>query len=515
MLLNTSKENLCLNQLIDKKKEIVTVEGDVIVPDIKPDILKIINTTGIVCTSKSEIFDGRIRVGGNILTYITYQANTEQGETRGIHTRIDFSETIDVPNCKEGMEIEQEILIKSIESKMLNERKVSIKAILEIKIKIYSNSIVDIINSIDDMENIQMLNKKIEVNSLVGVGKNKMNTKDTISINNEDILAEILNVEFILNNNEIKVSYNKVLSKIDANIRIMYITEDGRIQITNNTIPLVGFIDIKDVSDENTCDIKYNLNNLEVRANDVEEHAISIEIDMDLTCYAYEKKEINNIQDLYSPLASIDIIKKEINITMNNNILKHNYEIRENLNIPEIAGNKIVCVYVNPNINNQNISNKKLMCEGETSLTIIFENNDLLDSKNVTIPFNFNIEDNNINKDSTIDLMAEVINQNFIVTSDNSMETKIDLQFSINVSNDMNLSIIDEINCEEREEKNNYSLIMYVIKKEDTLWDIAKKFNSTIDDIVNENKLEDLDKIKAGQQIFIPRYVDSKRVKTA
>ena len=55
MIVDTAKENLCINKLIATKKEVIFVEGDMIVPDSKPDILNTINTTGNVCIYKKEI----------------------------------------------------------------------------------------------------------------------------------------------------------------------------------------------------------------------------------------------------------------------------------------------------------------------------------------------------------------------------------------------------------------------------------------------------------------------------
>ena len=52
MAIETLKENLCVNQIIGKAKEIIVAEGDVIIPDIKPDILSAINTNGTVCIYK-------------------------------------------------------------------------------------------------------------------------------------------------------------------------------------------------------------------------------------------------------------------------------------------------------------------------------------------------------------------------------------------------------------------------------------------------------------------------------
>ena len=49
MIVNTIKENLCVNKKVLTRKEIIFVEGDVIVPDAKPDVLNIICTSGVVC----------------------------------------------------------------------------------------------------------------------------------------------------------------------------------------------------------------------------------------------------------------------------------------------------------------------------------------------------------------------------------------------------------------------------------------------------------------------------------
>ena len=54
-------------------------------------------------------------------------------------------------------------------------------------------------------------------------------------------------------------------------------------------------------------------------------------------------------------------------------------------------------------------------------------------------------------------------------------------------------------------------MIIYFVKPNDTLWNIAKKFRSTVEDIVRVNNIEDENKIYPGQQLFIPKYVYTKR----
>ena len=47
---------------------------------------------------------------------------------------------------------------------------------------------------------------------------------------------------------------------------------------------------------------------------------------------------------------------------------------------------------------------------------------------------------------------------------------------------------------------------MYIVKKGDTLWKIAKKYGSTIEDIVRTNGIEDENMIYPDEKLYIPRY---------
>ena len=85
------------------------------------------------------------------------------------------------------------------------------------------------------------------------------------------------------------------------------------------------------------------------------------------------------------------------------------------------------------------------------------------------------------------------------------MNSKIELEIEAIVSKNMQMSIIDEIEADERLE-DNYSMVIYYVKKGETLWEIAKKFGSRIEDIVAVNDIEDENKIYERQQLFIPRY---------
>ncbi len=91
MLLETEKENVCINQIVGQKKDEIIVEGDVIVNDIKPDVLNIVSTSGIPCVYKKEVMDGKVRLDGSINTYIIYLADSDDSTVRSLNTVLDFT----------------------------------------------------------------------------------------------------------------------------------------------------------------------------------------------------------------------------------------------------------------------------------------------------------------------------------------------------------------------------------------------------------------------------------------
>ena len=78
---------------------------------------------------------------------------------------------------------------------------------------------------------------------------------------------------------------------------------------------------------------------------------------------------------------------------------------------------------------------------------------------------------------------------------------------NVSLQQNANLEIIEEINESEIEDEQDYSIIIYIVKKGDTLWDIAKRFRSTVDDIVRVNGLENPNKINVGEKLYIPKTV--------
>lgn len=504
-MVETTRDNVCVNHIIGQKTENFIVEGDSIIPDIKPDIINVINTSGTICIYKKEINEGKIKIDGAIDTYIMYIADDENNSIRGLNVNLDFSQVIEMEKAMQGMNLETNLKLKSMECKVINGRKVNVKAFIEVDVKVTSKEEIDVINNVN-LKGIQMLNENLNINSMIGSGNTRVYAKDTLVIDNIDNLSEIMKADLRILNKDVKISYNKILAKADLNVRLLYLTDDNRINSVEATVPVMGFIDMPDVSEENICDTKYEIKNLVIKPNNVEEHSIYMEAEIEICCDVYKSQEINIIQDLYSPKTNVSFTQKQVSIMQKIENVQGTYNIREKQVIPEIGGNKIYDVGTSVDIKKQTILNDRVLFEGELMLNYIYSSNNTVETKQTSIPFSYNLDFVGINQSSKLETYVDIGLQDFVITEDGGIDVKVDIGFNLTVTKNTQINIIDDITEDENRSMCTCSLVVYYVKERDTLWKIAKRFGSTVDEIARINGIENENKLNVGQQLFIPRY---------
>lgn len=488
------KNTVTINKKTASTTKILEVNGDIIVPDIKPDIVNIINTNGIAYIYKEDITTGRVRVDGNIDTYVVYLA--DNGETRSIQTTLTFAESIEESNISEMSFLKQNIMLESIESKVLNERKISIKASVKIKSEIYEKSEIEIASDFEGMEDAQKLKETLDIKSIIGRNKVKTSIKEDVAVDNNFSVAELLKTDIEITNLENKISYNKVLAKADANIKIIFLSEDGRIGLTSSTIPVMSFIDMDKITDKNICNVEYSIRNMLFKANSKEMNSISCQIDFDVSCEAFETKTVEVIQDMYGIKNNIDFIRKDVEVQINSEDSCERANINEKILVEDILN--IYDVNCSAKVINISKSGSFFNYECELGLSIYYEadNRNGLNVKNVAIPFMVKFEG------GEEDLEFNIIKKQFTVNNEN-VDCEVEILSKQTNNSLKRISIIENVTCSEVEEEDEYKMFMYFVKSGDTIWKIAKKFKVCMNDIISLNNLENPDRINVGDRLYI------------
>ena len=117
------------------------------------------------------------------------------------------------------------------------------------------------------------------------------------------------------------------------------------------------------------------------------------------------------------------------------------------------------------------------------------------------------------NENANIETKLDISNKSFNVKPNGDVDCSIDMEAITEFSENISMNIIDNIEIEEDDEDSgDYdSLIIYIVQKGDSLWKIAKKFRSTVEEITRMNGIENPNEIQIGQKIYIPKFKNLSR----
>ena len=138
------------------------------------------------------------------------------------------------------------------------------------------------------------------------------NINENINLNDEDKpIGEILQANMKIIGKDYKTSYNKILAKAEALIKLVYIADDDTnlVERFEAKIPVMGFIDIDGLTEDMEVSLDYEVKNFNIRPvyQDLKACAISLNADVEICAYVYNKVNFDVISDMYSTDKKINL----------------------------------------------------------------------------------------------------------------------------------------------------------------------------------------------------------------
>lgn len=485
------KNTISINKKAAQLQKNVEVKGDIIVPDTKPDIVNIIAINSNPYIYKEYCDDGKYKFDGNVDTHIIYLS--DNGETKCIQTTLDFMDSIENSNIKGHMSTKYRIEITNVETKILNERKISVAIQLKICFSFFENNEIEYLDDFDTLENVEKLQETVELNTIVASNKIKTSLKEDIGVDDLEEITDILKTEVFVTNIENKISYNKVLSKADVEIKILYMTENQKIKMITATVPIMNFIDMERITDEDICEIDYKVRNMLFKPNSKEMKSIACQIDFEVTCEVSKTKTINIVQDMYGIGKNISFSQKPVEV-QTGNCNKELVNVNENILVEDIRN--LYDVDCRANILNKTPNGNFCNYEGEVCADIYYETGNNLGVKQIKLPFMVRLESN------SDDVVINFTKKQFRLNNED-VNCDIDMEIKSNNSNYRTINIIDNIEESEWVDENNYAMVVYFVKQGDTVWSIARDFKIPMNEIRRVNNLGETDNVKVGEKLYI------------
>lgn len=491
------KQLVKINRKVLSKEKEINLYLDFIVPDVKPDIVAIIDTNAGTYIYNEEISSGKIRLDGNVDSRVIYLSDS--GETKSLAVSLDFSEVIEDEQITSDLRFYSFIELLNIETRIVNERKVSVSATAKLYVSFYEAKEIELISSLDDLENIEVKEEKCKIKNLIGANKAKSSIKEVIECNSAESISDILSFNVQVKNNENKVSINKVLSKADCNIKIVYQTENSEVKEKEVVYPIMSFIDLEGVKENNIIETTTNLRNMQVFLVQNETNKISINLEFETSLQVYESKEISLIDDVYSLSKNLDFTKKEFEAELDSEFVKNVFNIVEEFELEDV--NEILDSRANFRIVSKERIGSYVSYNLEVTLKVMYK----LDSRNGLAVKNMSYNTvAKIEEGENDETIFSITKESYNLNSD-MVSCNIEITAEIRKNSLKTISVLDDITEGENAEKPEYSMVVYFVKPKDTIWKIAKNFKVSMQSIIDSNNLENPDKINIGDRLYIVR----------
>lgn len=505
MAINIEKQMMSLNKIVARNSQVTWIEQDILVPDTKPDVMKIIQVEAVPFIGTAEVVDSGIRVTGEITYYIIYRA-MDQDKTRGISMTYPFSQTINVSDAKKGMNARVTADVRNIIYSLPNERKVSIKTELIFRYVIREKGDVELIHGMQDTEDIETKMSQDVFYNVISVKQEILDAKEDIVVpESVPQIGEILRVSSNITNTDYKVSYNKILVKGDINVELLYLESGNTENIFTytTTIPFTGMIEFDNISENYRFDIKYTLRNLEITLGENTMLTISAEVIADAVMF--EEKDVSYVNDFYSTNSNLNYDKSEVAVIKNKEVVNKQVNVKDSIGVTDDK-NRILTYNVSTGHLNTKVSGSNLYVDGPLKVAVTFENRDtnIVDSRTYDLLVDATIPLGNEVSEDNVDVIITVENKAVTVQNGN-VEANVTLNIAAEVENIDKITIIGNIEQEKLNPDTFDSMYMYIVKKGDNLWNIAKKYKTTVDKIANVNNILDENKIDIGQKLLIIR----------
>ena len=493
------------NNVLNSKYDL-PFEIDCTLPDYCRDVEKLLssNINPVVCSVFSD--DSKVTIEGNNFIEI-YYCDKENNISK-YESKVPFSKIIDFKSKANNPAISVKAYEGYINCRAVSPRRLDIRGTTQIELYVNAEKEEKIIQKIP-LNDIETNIFNFENAEFIGQYSKQFTIKDSIdtkikSIEHTAIIKYTVSPAI----NEYKILPDKTILKGLLFINICFYNEkDKKISTEAYKLPFSQIIDCNGIDEDCICDFCVKVINSEICLGNDEENKEKLNISATLCAdiKGYRKKETCGIKDCFCH--SCDCSCKNKNVNIFNPILQINndFNFNETVLLDDYTEIKDVTCKIISSETEYIQNTVKLKLRAVLSVLGI-KNNSLCCTEKVVssaLDISKNIKSDCLYFNPCINL----INCSYSDINNGKAEINCTLRINGIIFDKLSVSLVDNIKPEPKASKNidNDLIIIYYTHSREDIWDIAKRYNSSVNNIKKYNKISS-DYVEKGKVILITPF---------
>ncbi len=277
--------------------------GEAIVPDSMPDMERIVDSFASVILRGKECQGGSVSLVGDIQAGVLYMAQQED-KPRQIPLYLPFSLHRSISTAEDCRCMVQ-CWVRSVDARMLNSRKLSIRVGLCIALQVFEQQEELCCKPGQPERYLQMKYDQYPMQLMVECGQKNMLLRDTLSLGvNQPQVEKLLHIGAQCEVTEEKLTGNKAVCKGQVLLHLLYETPEESLASCELSLPFSQFIDLEREYEEQGLSLLPVLTSLEAAA---EGEGITAEVGICLQCCISQTVQVPILRDAYATRGNLSL----------------------------------------------------------------------------------------------------------------------------------------------------------------------------------------------------------------
>ena len=469
-----------------------------VVPDTQPDIAEILDTDGTILLRSKDVEQGRVGVSGNISTTVLYMPDGGSG-VKTLGGVIPFSVYLESPVITEDTRPVAVVRVCAIEARMLNPRKVLIRADEVVTISCFEGGELELRDELEEPADIQVLLSSNRFSPVTDVReKTFVINEDYQMPMTKSAIGELLKHRAEIIIDDIKIVGNKLIFKGSAQISAIYIgVGDEVVSPLTFSLPFSQIMDMEGISEDADAQVNAMLTGAYVetspdgRTLTCELHLVAQAVASDIAEFSYIADAYSNTNELRLDVTLIETTTIERRLTIRETIrdvvetpspVRETVQLYSVMGVPEIVGGKVRCQVT-----------VRVMYRDDTDVLRNI-------SKNFSLESNSEIEPP---MEASVTEMRCV--ESFASPTSGGLELRVPFDIDLLIIERQKHNMITSMESDEDAPMNTAnwpSVTVLMIDGEPDIWKLAKKYRSTPELIEAANASEEE---HSGELLLIPK----------
>ena len=483
--------------------------AETIVPDYCPDIARIIASSGKVYIHSRELRDGRAEVSGTVRVTVLY---TPEG-TGGIRTlefAMPFTAESDGRSLAGCTCLTAESETEFLESRMLNPRKIFTHCKLVTRLTGYQKTQMTFCTDIETDAKLCVEKQQEQQHAILLTQVSEKDFTFTEEMNlspGREGAAELLHSQIGSSVTETKIVGNKLILKGVFTVTVLYRTAGGTYCSTAGELPFSQIMEVEGAGEDAAVSVQLQLTgtDLQIDGDDPEGRQIAVTLYLHATALLREARDLTLLHDLYSTAYETTYEAAPLSLNSFHETLNRRQTVREVLEIGVLAESILSLSAVCGPVSVSRERETALLRTSVTMRALYLDEGGvaLLAERSVDVTCQVELPE-----DCRVTARAVCSEEMQGSLGDRGIEVRFPVDFRVEAVSQVKRICISSAKLDTekiRDLTGAPSLVLRSLGRQESAWDLAKAYNTTIAAILAANQLETETEIPRETLLLIPR----------